>query len=273
MVRRIMAWLTAAGVNEVVMNLHYLPESIARVVGDGSDLGIRARYSWEQPNVLGSAGGVRQALDILGTDTFLLVNGDTLTDLDAARLVAAHRASGALVTMAVTPNLEPRRYSGLRVASDGSVTGVEPRGSSVASYHFIGAQVVQASAFARVPRGAAVNSVGGLYDTLIADLPGSVRACPMSARFWDIGTVADYWTTSHYFATLASAAPTPMDRHAHVVDSIIWDEVTFGDGACVERCIITDGVHVPANARYANSVLLRGTDATVVAIPFTPELT
>ena len=56
MVRRIVRWL-AGGVTDVVLNLHHLPETLAAAVGDGSDLGVRARYSWEQPEVLGSAGG------------------------------------------------------------------------------------------------------------------------------------------------------------------------------------------------------------------------
>ena len=86
MVHRIMPLgCAAAGVTDVVLNLHHLPESIAAVVGDGSDLGVRARYSWEQPRVLGSAGGPRQALDILGAETFVIVNGDTLTDVGARR--------------------------------------------------------------------------------------------------------------------------------------------------------------------------------------------
>src|SRR6185503_2747497 len=55
MIRRILAWLTGHGVREVVVNLHHRPESIAAVLGDGSDLGARVRYSWEQPIVLGAA--------------------------------------------------------------------------------------------------------------------------------------------------------------------------------------------------------------------------
>ena len=68
----------------MTLNLHHLPETVARVVGDGSDLGASVRYSWEQPAVLGSAGGPRQALDIIGADSFFVINGDTLTDLDLA---------------------------------------------------------------------------------------------------------------------------------------------------------------------------------------------
>ena len=76
------------------VNLHHLPATLTAVVGDGSDLGARVRYSWEQPRVLGSAGGPRQALRIIGADTFLIVNGDTLTDFDLAALADAHRRVG-----------------------------------------------------------------------------------------------------------------------------------------------------------------------------------
>src|SRR5262249_3908915 len=94
-VRRIVAWLARHGVTDIVLNLHHRPEPTPAVLGDGSDLGVRARYSWEQPVVLGSGGGPRQALPIVGAGTFLIVNGDTLTDLDPGALVDAHTASGA----------------------------------------------------------------------------------------------------------------------------------------------------------------------------------
>src|SRR5207248_6636082 len=98
MIRRIIAWLALHGVDELVLNLHHRPATLTAVVGDGSDLGVRARYSWEQPRVLGSAGGPRQALPIIGAETFLLVNGDTLTDLDLRPFADAHAAAQALVT-------------------------------------------------------------------------------------------------------------------------------------------------------------------------------
>src|SRR6266851_3658628 len=63
---------------------------IVRWLGDGSDLGARVRYSWEQPVVLGSAGGPRLALPMLEADTFLIVNGDTLTNVDLGQLAAVH---------------------------------------------------------------------------------------------------------------------------------------------------------------------------------------
>src|SRR5215468_3964491 len=84
LVERILARLAAAGVRDVVINLHHLAHTITAVVGDGSPLGVRVRYSWESP-VLGSAGGPRHALPLLESlppqsreaaeaGTFFLVN-------------------------------------------------------------------------------------------------------------------------------------------------------------------------------------------------------
>src|SRR5579862_2656203 len=65
-IRRIVAWLSAQGIVDVAVNLHARPETLTAVLGDGSDLGARIRYSWEHPQVLGSAGGPRHALSMLG---------------------------------------------------------------------------------------------------------------------------------------------------------------------------------------------------------------
>lgn len=274
LVRRIIAWLAAAGVRDIVLNLHYRPESIASVVGDGQDLGVRARYSWEQPVVLGSAGGPRQALDIVGADTFFIINGDTLTDARLGDLAAAHASTGALVTMAVVPNTRPQHYSGLRVADDGAVVGVVPRGSQDASYHFIGAQVAHRDAFAGAPLGRPSNSVGDIYTALIAAKPGSVRVHQCDAQFWDIGTVSDYWRTSRLFAdatTDVARTDVRIGDGARITDSILWSDIQLGAHARIERCILTDGVTVDAGRTWTNSILLRGADGGVVALPFDPE--
>lgn len=263
MARRIITWLADAGVTDVVLNLHHLPGSISAVVGDGSDLGVRARYSWEQPVVLGSAGGPRQALDIIGADTFFLVNGDTLTDLRLQDLAAAHAQTGALVTLAVIPNLYPLRYSGLRVAPDGAVVGVVPRGANEPSFHFIGAQVAHREAFASAPAGRPSNSIGEVYNALMAARPGSVRVHECDARFWDIGTVHDYWHTSHLFTTGETPTTVP--------GSILWDNVHLGDGCRLHRCIVTDGVAVPDGSTWTDSILIREPNGGVMAIPFDPE--
>ena len=203
LIRRIVRWLAAHDVNDLVVNLHYLPHTITAVLGDGSDLSVRVRYSWEQPRILGSAGGPRLALDIIGVDTFIIVNGDTLTDLNVSALVDAHRRSDALVTLALVPNREPEKYGGAVMKADGTVTSFVARGASAkGSYHFIGAQMVRAEAFRQLAAGQPAPSIGGLYDALIAARPGSIRGYVSDAAFWDIGTAEDHARTSAEFEKL-----------------------------------------------------------------------
>ena len=94
MIRRIISWLVSHGVDDLVLNLHHRPETLTAVVGDGADLGGARAVFVGQPRMLGSAGGPRLALPLVGADTFLVVNGDTLTDVDLAMLAAAHADIG-----------------------------------------------------------------------------------------------------------------------------------------------------------------------------------
>ena len=263
MVRRIIAWLASHDVTELVLNLHHLPETLTAVVGDGADLSVRVRYSWE-PRILGSAGGPKRALPLLGADQFLIVNGDTITNVDLGSLAQAHSASGALVTLALVPNREFERYGGVIVDVESRVTGYVPRGPSAAgSYHFIGVQVVQSAAFDAVRPDEPAHSIGGAYDALMAGLPGSVRGFLCDAEFWDVGTTQDYWRTSAAFAArthmadLGIGRAARIDPSARVVRSILWDDVQVEANAVIEDCILTDGVRVAAGAIHRGEILRR----------------
>jgi mannose-1-phosphate guanylyltransferase len=250
--RRVLRGLARAGVTDAVLNLHHLPHTLTAAVGDGSDLGLRVRYSWEMP-VLGSAGGPRRARPLLGP-RFLIVNGDTLTDLDVGALVRDHDRHGALVTMAVVPNAEPDKYGGVSVRDDGSVTGFVPRGAREPSYHFVGVQVADAAAFDPVPPDTPYESVGALYPALIAERPGAVRAYRTQAEFLDIGTPADYLATALLIEGRdGGGLPGPgvqVDPRAVVERSVLWDDVTIGPGAFLRECVVTDGVRVPPDTSW-----------------------
>ena len=72
-------WLVAAGIQDVVINLHHLGDQIEATFGDGSDFGVRIRYSREAER-LETGGGIVNALPLLGSDPFLVLNGDIYTD-------------------------------------------------------------------------------------------------------------------------------------------------------------------------------------------------
>lgn len=265
LVRRVMAWLAACGVRDQVLNLHHKAETIAAVVGDGGDLGVRVRYSWEQP-VLGSAGGPRHALPLLvdgGADRFLLVNGDTLTDVSIAAVLDAHAASGALVTMAVIPNPRPEKYGGVAVGEDGAVTGFTRPGSARPAFHFIGVQAVSPRVFEALPDGVPAETVGALYPRLMAERPGSVRAVVTQASFRDIGTPADLLETSLGLAAVEGACL--IGRRADVAPSaglartVLWDDVTVGRDAHLTDCIVADGVRIPDGMRLERCAVIAAT--------------
>lgn len=268
LVAHVLERLASAGVPGAVLNLHHLPATVARRIGDGSEFGLPVRYSWEFPKVLGSAGGPRKALALLGTGRFLIVNGDTLTDLDVRALVDAHAQSGALVTMAVVRNPAPHKYSGLSAGADGRFTGLVARGSADPSWHFIGVQVVEAEAFSSLPEDVPAESILSLYPQLERDHPGSVRVHPCGASFLDIGTPADYMASCRRMAKapdlLERGTGSRIAKGARVTDTIVWDDVTIGEGASVAGCILTDSVTVPAGARW-NAVMVRRDDGHPIA--------
>ena len=260
---RILRWLASQGVTDAVLNLHHLPHTITTIVGAGAE-GVRVRYSWEVP-LLGSAGGPRRALRLLGTSPFLIVNGDTLTDLDVNALVADHHRSGAMVTMAVVPNAEPGKYSGLAVDGEGRVTGVVGRGAGRPSSHFVGVQVADAAAFEALPEDVPSESVAQVYPSLIAARPGSVRAFVTATQFFDIGSPADYLNTSLQLSRVrrdpayaehgGRGARCRIDPTAILEDTCLWDDVEIGAGAELRRCVVTDGVRIPAGSKWTSATI------------------
>jgi NDP-sugar pyrophosphorylase family protein len=271
MIRRIVAWLAKHDAADIVVNLHYLPHTLTAVLGDGSDLSARIRYSWEQPQILGSAGGPRHALPLISESPFLIVNGDVLTDANINELALVHARADALVTLAVVPNREPYRYGGVLLDSQDRVVGFAAAGAAaVGSYHFVGPQLVSADVFRPLPDGQPIRSIGGIYDRLITERPGAIHAFVSDARYWDIGTPFDYLKTSLDYARQEDTGQlSGADAHSSttVRDSVLWDNVMLGDGCVLEGCIVTDNVRVPAGAAYRHMILMASDSPAPTAFP------
>ena len=270
LVTRILRWLHAAGIRRVVLNLHHRADSITRIVGDGSRHDLSVRYSWEA-EVLGSAGGPARAVPLLESDRFLIVNGDTLTDVDLPALASQHVASNALVTLGVVDG-DPR-YNGVIADDNGIVRGF---GREPGAFHFIGVQAVNAAVFAGVSPGRKSETVQGIYPALATARTGAIRLFHTAQEFHDIGSPKDYLDTA---ITMAQREGRPLDRGegsviaatASLVDTVVWDRVTIGANARLTHCVVADDVAVPAGAHYSNASLVRRGHEMIVA-PFTaPE--
>ena len=95
MLERVLRHLARHGVDEAVLSLGYLPDAFLEAYPDGQAAGVRLTYAVE-PEPLDTAGAIRFAAASAGIDdTFVVVNGDVLTDLDLTGLVAFHRRAGA----------------------------------------------------------------------------------------------------------------------------------------------------------------------------------
>ena len=263
MVLRVLQWLASQGVPSVVLNLHHKPDTVTRIVGHGDAIGIRVQYSWE-PRILGTAGGPRKALSLLGR-RFFVVNGDTLTDLSLSDLQRRHDSVSADVTLAVTNNPDPSRYGGVVVGSTGFALGFRPA-SQRPSRHFVGVQLAESKIFQTLREGERAATIGGIYDTMIANDTGRIATHDVKAAFHDIGTPADYLAASLDIARAEGRESLPIGERSHVLPTavltrtIVWDDVTIPDGCRLTDCIVADGVELPSGTVCDHAIIVSTPD-------------
>ncbi|CAB3937230.1 nucleotidyltransferase family protein [Achromobacter insolitus] len=172
--------LAAAGIRDIVINHAWLGHEIERALGDGSAHGVRIRYSAEA-TALETAGGIAQALPLLGDAPFLVVNGDVWCDWDPAAAAGRARAlrdGGAWLLLVDNPPQHPA--GDFRLEADGTVHAQgEPR------LTFAGIGVYHPSLFADVPRGAAAPLAPLLRQAMARNL---VHGARHEGKWTDVGT-------------------------------------------------------------------------------------
>jgi mannose-1-phosphate guanylyltransferase len=113
------------GFGEAIANLHWFPETIEGHFGDGSAFGMELTYSHEE-RLLGTAGGVRNVAEFLG-DSFLVVAGDALTDIDFGAMREFHESHDGLVTMATKRVAETDQFGVVIADGDGRIQGFQEK--------------------------------------------------------------------------------------------------------------------------------------------------
>lgn len=117
--------LAGHGFGEAIANLHWFPQTIEGHFGDGSAFGVALSYSREE-KLLGTAGGVRNAAGFLG-DSFLVVAGDALTDIDFAAMRAFHESHDGLATVATKRVAETSEFGVVIAGADGRIQGFQEK--------------------------------------------------------------------------------------------------------------------------------------------------
>lgn len=244
-------YLAKFGIEDVIVNLHHQPESVKRALGDGSDFGVRIHYTLELPKILGTAGALDNAREHLEDDTFLIVNGKIVTDIDITAAIEAHKDSGALATMVLKKNTAREAFSEVYV--EGSrITGFgdfpDPDGSGDAPLMFTGIHILEPRVFDYIPRGVYSDIVPTFYDPAISK-GELIGAHITDARWFELSTIPRYLEISLKLLNGSSermvVGRNPKIAHdARLGDSVLWDNVTIEDGATVERSILGDDVVV-----------------------------
>jgi mannose-1-phosphate guanylyltransferase len=147
-------WLKSQGIREVLINLHHLGDKIRAAVGDGSIYGLRITYSHEEP-ILDTGGGIKKAQAFLDGETFVVLNCDTILDLDISALLAAHRRNHATATLVLRPDPEAARYGILETDASGRIRRflgqpAEVEGS-LSEFMFTGCQMLEPHIFDLMP--------------------------------------------------------------------------------------------------------------------------
>ena len=282
-IEHVVAHLAGHGVTRVVLSLGFRPEAFADAYPDGTCAGLPLHYAVE-PEPLDTAGAVRFAALEAGMgaddDTFLVLNGDVLTDLDIGAMVASHRAAGAEATLALTEVDDPSRYGVVPTDAEGRVLGfVEKPDAESAPSRWInaGTYVLEPSILDRIPDGRPVSIEREVFPAMAAE--GCLHAMRSDAYWIDTGTPEAYiraqldlvdGTRGDLPAVHPSAT---VDPSAEVRRSIVMAGATVGPGAHLLNSIVMDGGRVGAGAVVVDSVVGPGahvgegaslTDLTVI---------
>jgi mannose-1-phosphate guanylyltransferase len=275
MIERVLGHLAAHGIDEAVLSLGYLPDAFLDAYPDGMASGVRLSYAVE-PEPLDTAGAVRFAASYGRMDeTFVVVNGDVLTDMDLSALVAFHRDRQAEGTIALHPVADPSAFGVVPTDDRGQVTAfVEkpPRDEAPTNLINAGTYVLEPSFLQRVPAGRRVSIERETFPAMVRD--GRLFALADDAYWLDTGTPADYLQAHRDLVEGRRGEPPAPD--ARRMEGALWvtgsptvagkvagacfvaDGATVADGARVELSVLGPGCVVEDGATVTGSVLLAG---------------
>ncbi|TLY12601.1 MAG: NDP-sugar synthase [Nitrospirae bacterium] len=181
------------GITEVIINLHYLGHLIEKELGDGSRFGLRLSYSRE-PVILGTGGGIKQAEPFFNGEPFVVLNGDTLLELDLGTVVQFHEQRNALATMVLREDPDADRWGAVETNPQQCVVRIVGRGlskgSQTAKRMFAGVHVMHPQLLKNVPTGQA----SSIIDAYVNAIQGGevIMGYGMDGYWSDVGTPERY---------------------------------------------------------------------------------
>jgi len=274
------------GFREAIANLHWFPELIEGHFGDGSRFGIDLTYSREE-KLLGTSGGVRNAADFLG-DSFLVISGDALTDIDLAAMREFHESHDGIATLATKRVSDTSQFGVAITGSDGRIQGFQEKpdpSEALSDLANCGIYMFRSEVFDFFPEPGTSKASGpddppGFADWAMDVFPALLEAdVPFYSHeidaYWnDIGNLDELrggnLDALHGAVEVNPGAPrvaegvwsaTPLDGVELEGPAMIGEGVELGAGARIEGpAIVCDGCRVGEGAVVRDSILLEGAE-------------
>ncbi len=259
------------GFDEVIANLHYFPESIEQYFG------TRLNYRFE-PELLGTAGGVRGCADFFDGDSFVVISGDALTDIDLSAFAARHREAGGIATLAVKKVSDTREYGVVLHDRDGRITGFQEKPSpeeALSDLGNCGIYMFEPEIFDYFPERPFVDWAQDVFPALLAgDVPFHIHEV---REYWnDVGSLAELRQGTfdalrgelrlqvegrEVSPGVVVAGETLLPESAEVEGSVwIGHDVELGEGVRLTGpLVLGDGARVGEGAQLRDSIVLPGT--------------
>lgn len=265
-------YLKQYGFDEIAINVHYLADDIVNTLGDGSEFGVRLHYSHE-PELLGSAGGVKNIAPFFGGEPFLVIGCDEVTDMPLDRIVAFHRESDAIATIGLVECDEVDQYGVVVLGDRGRIVGFQekpPKGTELSKLANTGVYFFSPAIFEWIPAEQFYDFGKQVFPALQAD---GERFFGFDARgaYWaDIGTPSEYRRASFDVVSgavrIPQTSPNGIDPSAQIADNArLEGAVRVGAGvrigadvSIVGPSVIDDGARVEAGARLEHAIVWRG---------------
>ncbi|MBC8028798.1 MAG: NDP-sugar synthase [Pyrinomonadaceae bacterium] len=262
-------YLARNGCDQIVVNLHHRPESVRSALGDGSRFGVKLHYV-EEPVILGTSGAMDNARALLGGDTFVVVNGKIITNIDLHAALETHRRREALATLVLMPNVARERFTVVNTA-DGLLQGFgrmasqeEPADPLEVPLMFTGIQLLEPRIFDYIPRGVFSHTTTEVYPQAIAQGERiAVHVAAGNHESWhELSTLKRYLDISLQLLAergqmVTAGAGCVISPESEVSQAILWDNVTVETGAQVRRAVLGDNVRISAGDVIEDAVVVR----------------